>query len=104
MAQPPATYISPAALGYAYAPYGASQALNINPYALQAAQTEAVRRQNLNVQAHIMQIGDNNQNVQSDIGQSQRRQNLNAQSQISQAGRRQNMNAQSQLSQLGHRR
>lgn len=100
MAIPPPTYISPASLGYVYAPYGASQAISVNPYVVRAAQAEAIRRQNLNVQAHIMQIGNNNQNVQSDIGQSQkRRQNLNAQSQISQ--RRQNLNAQSAVSQYG---
>lgn len=90
MGPPPAAYISPDALAYAYVPYGSAQTLTVNPSGMQAAQVaEAQRRQNMNVQAHVMQIGNNNQNVQSDIGQTSRRQNLNAQSQVSQiSGRR----------------
>lgn len=69
-----------------YEPQYASQALATNPYGLSAAQ--AGRRQaNLNVQAHITQIGNNNVNAQSDIGQSskaQRRGNMNVQSGVSQ--------------------
>lgn len=88
MANPAGTYSTPHDLGYAYVPYGSAQYLSVNPYGMRAAQAEAFRRQNLNVQAHVYQFGNNNQNVQSDIGQSQRRQNLNAQSNVAQMGRR----------------
>lgn len=69
-----------------YQPQFGSQALAVNPYGLSAAQA-AQRRQNLNVQSHITQIGNNNVNAQSDIGQSsksRRRMNMNVQSGVNQ--------------------